>query len=290
MTDTGGTDRIEGHFTESWLSIPLALLLDHLIGDTAFRVFCYLMDRSRIKGWELRMHKDVLPRFRISEYRWPRIRNELERAGYYMLESRKGENGTFSQVHHLFYPPRKSKTSVKKPPPSFPGVGDPGVGNSGVYSYGDKSQLLKSSSTRTRACAVPACAGAAATAEKVEKGKQNKAFRKVRGIDCWTAEDQQVAEALLEQHGVDAVESAANAVREAGATPLPGRVAVELQRRVRALQKQAKREEADQQLAQERAAAAEAAARAPTATGQAQLATLRRQLRLAQGAEDGSGN
>jgi hypothetical protein len=105
----------------------------------------------------------------------------------------------------------------------------------------------KSSSTRATRVPAPADAGAAAAnspPEATEKAKENKAFRIVHGVHCWTPDDVAGTQALDELHGVDTVQAAANILHNQGVAPVPGRVAQELQRRVSA------------------AAAAEAAARA----------------------------
>lgn len=60
-------------------------------------------------------------------------------------------------------------------------------------------------------------------------GKRQRQLRIVHGIDCWTADDLEAAEALACLHGAESVAAAANAIRRAGASPLPGRVLKKLQ-------------------------------------------------------------
>lgn len=125
----------------------------------------------------------------------------------------------------------------------------------------------------------------AAAAKIVEKGKANKEFCIIHGMECWTLRDQQVAEEIYAQHGADAVGIVVSAVRESGASPLPGRVALELQRRARALLERAKRQAEDLALVEQRRADAKAAAR-PTDLGRKHLAAAAKALRANQSSQE----
>lgn len=101
----------------------------------------------------------------------------------------------------------------------------------------------------------PANAGAAA-AEPVKKGKENKAFRIISGVECWSPEDSASAMALADLHGQEAVLDAVKALKDQGIAPVPGRVATALAR-----------------------AAAAARATAASATAAARIAQLERASR-----------
>ena len=123
---------------------------------------------------------------------------------------------------------------------------------------GLKSTKIKSKSKRARdarACA-PASAGDAAAAEPVKKGNENKAFRIINGVECWTQDDPASAASLVSQHGLNAVEAVASAFSALGIPPLPSRVAKELQRRAAAAQARK-----DSEVAEARVAAIEAESR-----------------------------
>lgn len=70
--------------------------------------------------------------------------------------------------------------------------------------------------------------------QKQQQHAASKQFTIRNGVECWTAEDQTTAAALVKQHGVDAVASVASALSSLGIGPVPGRVAQELQRRAAA--------------------------------------------------------
>ena len=258
--DNHAGEELQVHCAAPWISVPQSIILDRNLSDAACRVIIYLLDRSRMKDWKIRIYGDVLPRFEISEYRWPKIRREMELAGYYKSEKIKSRNGSFTQIHHVYYPPLKLKLERPhkseegvKPPPSYPGVGDsglghPGVGDSGAYSK-QSNPKQKSSSMRVARGHAPADAGEgeSAAAEPVEKAtKETKAFQIIQGVECWTREDPATTAVLLEQHGVVAVASVAAAFRVLGIAPVPGRVARELQRRAAAARDAKKHAAADE--------------------------------------------
>jgi hypothetical protein len=110
----------------------------------------------------------------------------------------------------------------------------------------------------------PAYAGAAAA--KAEKVKQNKALRIVHGIHCWSEDDTHTAEALVATHGLEAVQRAVAAIIVLGHIPLPGRVALELQRLAGEAQAACR-----ERLAADRLAQLEAASRARAEAEMAEL-------------------
>lgn len=245
--DNRDGDELQVHCAAPWISVPQSIILDRSIGDAACRVIIYLIDRVKMPDWKVKIYRDVLPRFGISEYRWPRIRREMELAGYYKCEKIKSKNGPFVQVHHVYYPPlkrphdNKSEETVKSPP-SHSGVSDSGVSDWGVL-FKTKESKQKSSSTRdARACA-PANAGAAA------KGNENKALRIIQGMQCWSEEDAGSAIALAELHGHEAVLDAVKALKGQGLAPVPGRVATALARAAAAARARAASAAAEARLA-----------------------------------------
>ena len=235
--DNHAGEELQGHCDAPWISVPQSIILDLNLGDAACRIIIYLLDRSRMKDWKIRIYGDVLPRFKISEFRWPKIRRELELAGYYKCEKVKSKNGSFSQVHHLYYPPlHKSKKGVKQPP-SFPGVGDPGVGDSGAYSKQAKPKQ-KSSSTRA-----PASAGDAA-APRIKARRV-----RVSGLVTWYPEDAVASEILELQTPPSELAEAVAAEQAAGREPVPGRVACRLLQQRQAAQHAAAAEQAARRVA-----------------------------------------
>ena len=252
--DNHAGEELQVHCAAPWISVPQSIILDRNLSDAACRVIIYLLDRSWMKDWKIRIYGDVLPRFKISEYRWPKIRREMELAGYYKSEKIKSRNGSFTQIHHVYYPPHKSEEGVK-PPPSYPGVGDsglghPGVGDSGAYSKQAKPKQ-KSSSTRVARVHAPADAGAAAA-------PTIKARRvRVSGLVTWYPEDVGESEILELQTPSSELESAVAAEHAAGRDPLPGRVACRL-----LLQRQAAQSAAAAEQVEARTARLDAESRA----------------------------
>lgn len=114
---------------------------------------------------------------------------------------------------------------------------DPPVGRPQAHGGPEAGPESKTESqTRSSSTPARARAPAAAAAEPVGKGKESKEFSIIEGIQCWSTNDAQAALALVEQHGREAILDAVAAVQAMPASPLPGRVASELQRRAAAAQ------------------------------------------------------
>ena len=253
--DNKDGDELQVHCSAPWISVPQSIILDRSIGDAACRVIIYLIDRVKMPDWKVKIYRDVLPRFGISEYRWPRIRREMELAGYYKCEKIKSKNGPFVQVHHVYYPPQrphdnKSEETVKSPP-SHSGVSDSGVSDWGVL-FKTKESKQKSS---TRASRVPARAGAAAASSAARI--QSKARRvRASGLVTWYPEDEVESEILELQTPPSELAAAVAAEQAAGREPVPGRVACRLLQ-----QRQAEQRAEAAEQAERRAAAIQAASR-----------------------------
>lgn len=238
------------HVSDPHASVPVRLMeADSGLTPAARLALIYLLDLGRRPNWTIYISY-VVRRLGYGNRRWPRVRKEIEDAGFLTVRRGHDEAGDWSWSIDVYDRPLAR--------PCIPAV----CGNAecGDANRGDKrrstSRLCttrRSSSTRARARVVPPpeAAGAATAGEKKQRGP-----RRRNEVTCWTDDDGAWVEELTSEAGADAVRAAARAIRGLGEDPLPSVV----EKRLR--QDAAERARKEAERAAVRAEVAEAKAKA----------------------------
>lgn len=233
----------------SWVAAPLDIITHDALTSNAKVVLIYMLALSDREGWVIKV-SHVKAKLKLGDAAWVAARNNLASAGYFKSTRVQVEMGKFVWLHEASDSPEFTNCDA-----AIPGLPIPGLPMDGSPIHGEPGDVVinsqaitKKQQHRARARPAPAFAGAAA-AEPFEKGKEHKAFRIMSGVECWTHEDPAITAVLLEQHGVEAVQRVAQALRTAGVAPVPSRVGRELQQRAAAALKAAARTGADERSA-----------------------------------------
>jgi len=296
MTTPRSTDpraaRVEVHAGDRWVAAPIRLMEAGCgLSAEARLALIYLLGLGGRPNWTIYVQQ-VARALGYGNRRWPRVRKELEAAGYLWSECGHSESGDWRWVYHIFDTPRFDAGNDGATPdaPADPTAlcvpADRGDAGCGPAAGGDRHSSTSHGSTGRRSIeqqhedaprAASAPAGAAAHRQQCV----------VHGVTCWTQEDREAVEELTMVHGVDAVHAAARQCRAEGIDPLPSAVArrlAEVARDQRTAEAEHAAEAAEVEQRQQRAAtqAARDALRddpATRAAASAAIDSMRRLLR-----------
>lgn len=215
----------------SWVSAPLDIITHPKLSSSAKVVLIFMLALSERENWVIKV-PHIRHELSLGDSAWRAARANLIDNGYFRLQRIHDTGGRYTWSSEVSDVPEFTSRNVAIrgfPTDGFSTRGKPTDDKATTSTTSTKKQKQHA---RSRVPA-PADAGDAA-AESVTKGKENKTFSIVHGIGCWTPQDVQTAEELVQQHGREAVLDVVGAMHALGIAPLPGRVAKELQQRVAA--------------------------------------------------------
>ncbi|MEW5890682.1 MAG: helix-turn-helix domain-containing protein [Pseudomonadota bacterium] len=226
--------------TRAWSAVPDDVLTDRRLSPTARLVLAYCLGRP--DGWEYHPSQ-ICAALGIGRDAWRAARQQLERVGYLRQERIRRADGTISWDLVVTDTPATTDGATSD---GSSVDGGSVAGSSGDITYKEHSHSNRSSSSiraRTRARerergdpAPPAAAAAPQQNQTTPTPTPGGKARRVRasGIVTWDPGDAAEAERLEAETSPDELAAAVAAVRAAGREPVPGLVAMELDRRRRA--------------------------------------------------------
>lgn len=232
--------------------VPDDILTDARLSLSARAVLAFLVGRPhgfKIHIWYVRkeMGEENSNRKKtpLSPARWRRLRNEMERVGYFrQARERSPETGRWTWRHQIF---DTAQTTIGTK--STDGESVDGRPIDGERANKTKESLSKEISTKrsssTAAAAAPAVEpppppprrAAPAAAAPFAQGKKWR--RRSSGIVTWNADDEAEAGRLEETTQPETLATAITAIVGSGKDPLPGLVGKEIDRHARATKAQA---------------------------------------------------
>lgn len=198
---------------------------------------------------------------------------ELRQVGYLVTERSQGSDGRWRTKNVIYDTPQGEAESaeVALPDLGLPDSGPPASGNATL-----KAEVPLRNTKKQEHAGARAAAG-----EDQEQGQSGqKKGTVIHGVQCWTHDDRQEVERLVEAHGEDNVRGAADAVQASGKKPLPSLVSAAIQAMTTALREQERRRADDFHRADELRRWQAAQAAPPSPTGRAALEATAKALRV----------
>jgi hypothetical protein len=226
----------------------------------------YLLGLSSRPGWTIRVVQ-VQHALGLGQGAWQRARRELQAVGYYLARRERDAAGQLMWIHEVTDEPGS--------------IGAPSAdgGSTGGWCTDIRNTKIHMKKKQKHARAREDAAAIDDQQQRQEQGSHKKGTV-MCGVQCWTHDDRQEVERLVEAHGEDSVRGAADAVQAAGKKPLPSLVSAAIQAMTTALREQERRHADDFRRADELRRWQAAQAAPPSPTGRAALEATAKALRV----------
>lgn len=210
--------------TNKSLSVPARLVLAYMIG--------------RPDGWVIYVSQ-ICHAIGISTGgKWRRVRNELEKAGYFRQVRERGVDGKIKWQHEVTDDPTiLSKSTDGDPSYQNPLMVKP---SDGETIHGGRQDItiglehrIKTKDCSSTARASARARGGNAAAPQSDTNKNKRRRQRPSGIVTWTTDDELEAQRIECEHGADDIGAAVAALVEAGKEPVPGSVAAQIKQQTR---------------------------------------------------------